>query len=88
MDHRKISLIARDITTDWSPAKDNRRHGIYFKARPYLEAMHALNHISDRLGYDTGRDIVTSFLTYAHTYRGDNARRFKQELKEILKNDS
>ena len=74
---RPIKDIAREICIDWHPAN--------YAAVPYLEAMLNLRSIDDNYWDDTGRSVVTYFLSNASTWRGDTARRVKAELKAMLK---
>lgn len=53
-------------------------------ARPYLNAMHRLKNIDDSYGIDSGKLIVSYFLSNASTYRGNAARIVKAELKSRL----
>jgi hypothetical protein len=76
MAHRMISQIARDIRQDWK--------NVYFGARPYLDAMLTLRSITDDYGYDSADSIVRYFLSNATGYRGENAKRYKAELKAML----
>jgi len=55
----------------------------YYK--PYLEAMLFLSTPKDKYGFDSASEIVNYFLANASTFRGDNAKKLKSELKEILK---
>ena len=48
-------------------------------------AMHDLETINDRYGEESGRTIVSYFLSNAKTWRGEDARRIKAELKEMVK---
>lgn len=76
--HRPIKKIAFDIYTDWeSPAN---------AALPYLQAMFTLNTIEDNYGQDSAVSILAYFLNNASRYKGDKARHYKRELKDILKN--
>ena len=54
-------------------------------AEPYLEAMQSLNTINDNYYFDSGKSVVLYFLSNASTWRGEDARRIKAELKEMLK---
>jgi hypothetical protein len=72
---RPISAIARDIARDWT--KPN------FAARPYLDAMHSLDSITDSYYSDSARYVVAYFLGNASSWRGDVARRIKAELKAL-----
>ena len=74
---RPLYEIAADIRKTWPK--------VYFGAVPYLEAMGSLNSITDNYGYDSGKSIVLYFLSNANTWRGEDARRIKAELKGMLK---
>lgn len=74
---RPLYAIAREIAQDWRKP--------YFGAVPYINAMYSLDTINDRYGWDDGESIVRYFLSNATTWRGDNARRIKAELKDMLK---
>lgn len=76
MDHRPLHIIAREISADWKKP--------YFGAVPYLDAMRTLNSIRGEYYNDSAQSIVAYFLANAGTWRGDNARRIKAELKAIL----
>ena len=76
MDHRPLHIIAREITADWKKP--------YFGAVPYIDAMRTLNSIRGEYYNDTAQSIVAYFLANAGTWRGDNARRIKAELKAML----
>ena len=74
---RLICDIAREIRRVWPK--------VYFGAVPYLQAMRGLGTIDDSYGYDGGSSIVTHFLANAATWRGEDAKRIKAELKAMLK---
>lgn len=74
---RPLYEIANEIKKDWK--------NVYFGAVPYLNAMETLSNINDNYGYDTGKSIVLYFLSNATTWRGDTAKRIKNELKQISK---
>lgn len=67
-------------------AADIRRHWpkVYFGAVPYLDAMATLGNIKEHYLYDSGDSIVRYFLVNATTWRGEDARRIKAELKAML----
>ena len=70
---RPIRAIAFEIYKHWPnphPA-----------AAPYLEAMLSLSSVHDRYVYDDGRSIVLYFLNNATTWKGEHAKRLKDELK-------
>lgn len=73
---RPLHTIARDIQRDWS--KPN------YAAVPYLQAMRALDSISDKYYYDDAETVVRYFLANAGQWRGDKARTIKAELKAML----
>jgi hypothetical protein len=72
---RKLHEIAGEIRRVW--AKVN------FAAAPYLAAMAQLETVDQRYGFEDGRTIVTYFLSNASTWRGEDARRIKKELKAL-----
>lgn len=74
---RTLQTIAREIAQDWKKP--------YFGAVPYLQAMSTLSDINQPYGYDSGESVVRYFLSNATSWRGENARRIKSELKEMLK---
>ena len=74
---RLISDVAADIRRDWKNP--------YFGAKPYLAAMSSLSDKHSRYIAEDATSIVLYFLSNASTYRGENARKFKAELKEIIK---
>jgi len=73
---RPLNEIAADIRKTWTK--------VYFGAVPYLDAMRSMGEIDDNFGMDSGRSIVTYFLSNAKTWRGEDARRVKAELKKML----
>ena len=75
--NRSISAIARDIKRVWVKP--------YFGAKPYLDAMMQLNTINDKYIFDSGESVIMYFLANASTFRGNDAKVLKQELKDILK---
>ena len=73
---RPIHVIATDIRAHWPKP--------YYGAVPYLTAMYALDTIDSDYGLDSARSIVNYFLANANTFRGEDARRLKAELKALL----
>ena len=73
---RPLSTIAREIRATWPK--------VYFGAVPYLQAMAQLGTVDDNYGLDDARSIVNYFLANAGTWRGDDARRIKAELKSMV----
>jgi hypothetical protein len=75
---RSLSTIASEIRKDWGSK-------VNFAAKPYLSAMAGLDSIDDQYGYDDARSIVLYFLSNASSWRGENAKRIKAELKALAK---
>lgn len=78
--HRPLYEIATEIRKDWQL---QRKQFPY--AAPYREAMADLTNINDNYGADSAKSVVLYFLSNASTWRGDTAKRVKQELKDIVK---
>lgn len=76
---RSLSAIAHEIKADWSKIGK----GVNYAAKPYLDAMASLDKIEDNYFEDSGKDIVLYFLSNATSYRGENAKRLKSELKAL-----
>jgi hypothetical protein len=74
---RKIYEIAAEIRLE----KDK----IPYSAKPYLSAMNFISTPADLYGCEDGEGIVLRFLDNAQHWRGENARKLKKELKDILK---
>lgn len=74
---RPLYEIAADIRKNWPKP--------YFGAVPYIEAMESLNRIDGWYGADSAKTIVLYFLSNASTFRGEDARRIKAELKDLAK---
>ena len=77
MENRQVNTIAFDIINNWKKP--------YFGAIPYLEVMTHLHTVNDMYMYDSGKSIVQYFLANAGTFRGEDAKRLKLELKQLLK---
>lgn len=78
---RPIYQIASDIRKEWMKAKN----GINYAAKPYLNALMSLSSLKDAYGMDSGREMVLYFLSNASSFRGDEAKSLKLELKQHLK---
>ena len=74
--NRAINEIAQEIQKVWG-AK------LYFGARPYLFAMLSLRDATDTYGMDSAKSIIVYFLANASTFRGEQAKALKAELKKI-----
>jgi len=94
MSKRFISEIAFDIGVDLSRILDegvttkkprpNIENSKFCHVVPYLKAMLHLNTIRDKYLCDSAEEIIIRFLSNASVWRGDVARRLKEELKELL----
>lgn len=76
---RKLSEIAQEVKQDYKSQGKFPNSGMI----PYLNAMLAI-HSSDpdaRYLYEDASTIVAYFLANATTWKGETARRIKQELK-------
>lgn len=74
---RPLRDIAREIIAKWPKP--------FYAAVPYLQAMARMDKITDDFGHDTGKSIVTYFLSNAKGWRGPDARNIKYELKRMMK---
>ena len=74
---RPIYVIAQEIRKDWAKVSPY--------AKPYLEVMDCLDSIDEMYYFESAREIVLRFLCNAGTWRGETAKRIKNELKEMCK---
>lgn len=77
MSARPLHVIADEITRVWPT--------VWYGAVPYLAAMRRLNTVTDSFYEDDGKTVVLYFLNNAKTWRGEDARRIKAELKALIK---
>lgn len=73
---RTLAVIAAEVRRTWAKP--------YFGAVPYLEAMGELQLIRDQYYCDSAASVVRYFLSNASTWRGEDAKRIKAELKALL----
>jgi hypothetical protein len=73
---RNINEIATDIRNDWNK--------VNYGAVPYLEAMERLTTIDSKYFFDDARSIIRYFLSNATTWRGEVAKKIKNELKLMV----
>lgn len=78
MGKRTFQQIAKDIKSTWL--------NVYFGAVPYLEAMLELDTTDpDTMYYnDSAENIALYFLANASTFRGNDAKKLKEELKKLI----
>jgi len=73
--NRPLWAIAKDIRAHW--AKPN------FGAVPYIDALSQLDNVGDKFGFDDAKGLILYFLSNAKTWRGNDAKRIKAELKAM-----
>jgi hypothetical protein len=74
---RPLHEIAREIRRYWPTITPH--------AKPYMNAMMSLDSITDQFYADDAQSVVLYFLSNAGTWKGDQARRIKMELKSMLR---
>lgn len=79
MNKRTFKQIAIEIKKVWPKP--------YFGAVPYIDAMLELDTTDPKAPYlfEHADEIVLRFLCNAQTFRGEDARRIKAELKSMVK---
>jgi hypothetical protein len=80
--HRPINVIAQEIFQYWPVGQGKGK--MYFGAVPYANAMLSVEKKGDMYGADTAESLVLYFLSNATTWRGEDARQIKAELKSIV----
>tara|TARA_R110000822_G_scaffold128195_28_gene263962 strand:- start:1868 stop:2158 length:291 start_codon:yes stop_codon:yes gene_type:complete len=83
VDYSKMPIyeLAAVAQKDWSQSKS----GIYFGAVPYLRAMQTMHSVHESYGQDSGKSVVTYFLSNATRWRGPVAKAVKKELNKRIK---
>lgn len=76
---RLLHRISDEIVSKW--------RNPYFGAVPYIRAMRYLGTRDDSYGEDSADTIVRYFLGNAKTWRGEDAKRIKAELRAILNDE-
>lgn len=74
---RPIGQIAADIKKSW-PQVPNC-------AKVYLNALETLTDKNSKFGLDTAPSLINYFLCNASTFKGEQAKSLKAELKKHLK---
>lgn len=79
MNKRTFKQIAIEIKKVWPKP--------YFGAVPYIDAMMCLDTTDPKAPYlfEHADEIVLRFLCNAHTFKGEDTRRIKAELKSMVK---
>lgn len=73
---RTIAEIAREIRATWKNVSPY--------AQPYLDAMRYLSDKNSTYFYDDATSVVLYFLSNAASWRGEDARRIKKELRAVI----
>ena len=79
---RPIYEIVAEIRHLWRKADGTPN--VWFGAVPYLDAMASLDKTTDMYFEDTAKSVVIYFLSNASTWRGDDARRIRAELRTMF----
>lgn len=84
-----LHAIAKIIGKDWPKVKEEGTPSDFgnigqHPANPYWQAMSAMTHINDKFGLDSGTEIVARFLGNAGSWRGEQAKIIKHELRTRL----
>ena len=72
---RSVREIAFEISKVWKNP--------YFGAVPYIQALKNIDD-SGRYGFDSQSSLINYFLANAATFRGEDAKRIKAELKKLV----
>lgn len=81
MEHRPLHEIGRDIRVAWSAQTANGKVPPYADA--YLRPLETLTSINDNYHLDSAKSIVLYLLSNMTTFKGEQARALKAELKAI-----
>jgi hypothetical protein len=74
---RTLKEIAAEVRATWPK--------VNYAAKPYLDAMATLNSPKENYYADSGESVVLYFLSNAASWRGEDAKRIKAELKAMVK---
>jgi hypothetical protein len=84
---RSIREIACDIIFDMENISKNKGKNwkaVFWSCHPQIEAMLALQTTSDKYFFDDATSIICSALANMGTYRGSNAKNYKNELRAMV----
>ena len=76
---RTLAEIAKEIRQKWT--------NISYYAEPYLNAMLEIDSTDKNAQYyfDSAQSVVLYFLSNAQGWRGEDAKRIKSELREMIR---
>lgn len=77
LQQKTIKQLAVIIAADWN--------NVSVWARPYLDAMSKIDHITDQYMLDSAASVVLYFLSNASPWRTEVAKQVKSELKRRLR---
>jgi hypothetical protein len=86
---RPLHRIADEIIKTWRkplPYETGTQIAVSPEAAPYVRAMQHLGSVTDSYGSDDAEEIILKFLGNARAWHGDDAKRIKAELRQILAN--
>jgi hypothetical protein len=84
---RPLHKIADEIVKTWRkplPYGAGTQIAVSPEAAPYVHAMQHLGSVTDSYGHDDAEEIVLKFLGNARAWHGEDAKRIKAELRQIL----
>lgn len=81
LNHRPLHEIGRDIRVAWSAQTANGR--VPASADAYLRPLETLTSITENYHQDSAKSVVLYLLSNMATFKGEDARRLKAELKTI-----
>jgi hypothetical protein len=82
---RPVNKIAAEIDNALRDLQRNTRQSWISPLRPYVNAMLEMNSFDDWYGIDRGVDVGLRFLSNAAPWRGEQARRIKSEIQQLIK---
>jgi hypothetical protein len=82
--YRSIDNIAIEILDIWNREFKGQWRTKFFGAVPYLETMIYLRRPEDNYGSDSAIEIIAKFLNNISLWKGEDARRIKKELNNVL----
>lgn len=83
--NRPVNKIAAEIDTLFRQERAKTNPNWLRHAQPYVGAMLNLHSFREFYGLDSGIEIGRRFLLNSQPWRGDNARRLKDEVRQALK---
>jgi len=82
---RPVNKIAAEIDTALRDLQRNTRQSWIANVRPYVSAMLEMDNFDQWYGIDRGTDIGLRFLSNVNPWRGEQARRIKSEITQLIK---